>query len=69
MKLIISYTCPETFKPSELVLANPTHIPRIGDTVKCISIVTRRGVIWPEFKVVDVIWDYISDEIEVKLEK
>ena len=67
MKLIISYTSPETYKTAELVISNPLHIPRIGDSVKCISVVTKRGVTWPNFKVVDVIWDYISNEIVVKV--
>ena len=68
MKLILSYTSPETYKPAELVISNPVHIPRIGDSVKCISIVVRRGVTWPTFKVTDVTWDYVSNEIVVSLE-
>lgn len=68
MKLILSYTCPEKHLPKELVIETPMHIPRIGETVMCEAIVNNRGVYWPTFKVVDVIWDYISNEIVVKLE-
>jgi hypothetical protein len=69
MKLIISYFCSYTFKDKEIVVENATHIPRIGETVKCEAIVNRSGnVYWPKLEVADVVYDFKDGVVMVTLE-